>query len=285
MSDLGAFESVFRRALRKRYVYESLELKTVLIISDLEGEAEQAFIKQVESFLARFQSQEGLSVICWGKGDFAPWPQLKTRLRDTAPSLVVSYRMLWTDDILAEKSLGSYIDLLSQDTTFPLLLMPHPKLFNLGEVLKASGSVLVATEHTYEDDPPVNYAVAFAKPDRPLILVHIEDEDTFAYYMKAIEKIPDLDTEIARTTLHDQLLAGPKQYAESVSESLKIHCPYVQVETEIAFGHLITAYRNLIEQHPSDLLVTHTKDDTQLAMHSIGYSLAVEFRQIPVLLI
>jgi hypothetical protein len=41
----------------------------------------------------------------------------------------------------------------------------------------------------------------------------------------------------------------------------------------------------LIEQHEVDLLVLNTKDDDQFAMHGISYALAVELRQIPLLML
>ena len=51
------------------------------------------------------------------------------------------------------------------------------------------------------------------------------------------------------------------------------------------FGHHLFEYRRLIEQHEVDLLVLNTKDEDQLAMHGIAYALAVELRQIPLLML
>ena len=220
-----------------------------------------------------------------GREQFTPWPQLKNRILQINPDLIISYRLLWVEDITAEKSLGTYIDLLSQDTHFPVLVMPHPQLYDMENSLLSPGAVMVATEHAYEDHRQVNMALAFAESEAPLILVHIEDEDTFNYYMEAIAKIPAIDTEVARESLHEQLLAGPIHYAESVVETLREIRSDIRVETQIEFGHLISSYRELMKAHSTDLLVTNTKDDTQLAMHSIGYSLAVEFRETPVLLL
>ena len=38
-------------------------------------------------------------------------------------------------------------------------------------------------------------------------------------------------------------------------------------------------------EHGIDLLVMHTKDEDQLAMHGLAYPLAIELRDIPLLLI
>ena len=44
-------------------------------------------------------------------------------------------------------------------------------------------------------------------------------------------------------------------------------------------------YKKLIEQHEVDLLLLHTKDEDQLAMHGLAYPVTVELRDIPLLLI
>ena len=38
-------------------------------------------------------------------------------------------------------------------------------------------------------------------------------------------------------------------------------------------------------QHEADLLVMHTKDEDQLAMHGLAYPLAIEVRTVPLLLL
>ncbi|MEO0895087.1 MAG: universal stress protein [Bacteroidota bacterium] len=285
MSDLSSFESVFRRALRNRFTYESLDFERILIITDMEKEESDAYADKIRSFLHATIRKDTYHLEVWNHDDYSPWPRMKERIRQHEADLLITYRMLWAQDITVNKSLGSYVDLLSQDTDFPVLVTPHPKLYSMDHILKEEGAVLVATEHVVEDDRMVNFALKFAVPQAPLILVHIEDEDTYKYYMNSIRKIPEISTEAAETTLRDQLLADPIHYAESITEVLKEKRPDITVETYIRFGHLVSAYRELLEKYTADLLVMNTKDDTQLAMHSVGYSLAVEFRQTPVLLL
>jgi ribosome biogenesis SPOUT family RNA methylase Rps3 len=57
------------------------------------------------------------------------------------------------------------------------------------------------------------------------------------------------------------------------------------VEHLVVFGHHLSEYKRLIEQHGVDLLVLNTKDEDQLAMRGIAYALAVELRQIPLLML
>jgi hypothetical protein len=50
-------------------------------------------------------------------------------------------------------------------------------------------------------------------------------------------------------------------------------------------GDRIEEYRRLVEDHRIDLLVLNTMDGDQLAMHGQAYSLAVELRGAPLLML
>ena len=50
-------------------------------------------------------------------------------------------------------------------------------------------------------------------------------------------------------------------------------------------GHRLREYQQLIDEHSVALLVIHTKDEDQLAMHGLAYPLAVELRHTPLLMI
>ena len=59
----------------------------------------------------------------------------------------------------------------------------------------------------------------------------------------------------------------------------------MKVEHLVVFGSHLSEYKRLIEEHEVDLLVLNTKDEDQLAMHGMAYALAVELRQIPLLML
>ena len=59
----------------------------------------------------------------------------------------------------------------------------------------------------------------------------------------------------------------------------------VTIEHVVRFGHRLSEYRSLIEEHEIDLLVLNTKEEDQLAMHGMAYELAVELRHIPLLML
>ena len=50
-------------------------------------------------------------------------------------------------------------------------------------------------------------------------------------------------------------------------------------------GHRLSEYKRLIGEHEVDLLVMNTKDAEQHAMHGMAYPLAVELRDIPLLML
>lgn len=285
MRDLGEFESVFKRALRDEYLYERIEIGTILLITDLESAEMEQYRKRVQEFLAAEFEAGSYEIHCLSRSDWGNWTDLRHHLNDHEPDLVITYRLLRVAHEEIVTSLGVYVDSITQVTDYPVLLLPNPHMKGHESAPRQLGTVLVATEHMYADHSLVNYGIRFTPSDHKLMLCHVEDQDTFDYFMKAIEKIPELDNDIAREKLAEQLVAMPKHYAEAVQQEIQTHQKPITLDSIIAFGHLITNYRDLIAREPVSLLVFTTKDDTQLAMHSLGYSLAVEFRNMPVLLI
>jgi hypothetical protein len=103
--------------------------------------------------------------------------------------------------------------------------------------------------------------------------------------MDAISKIDVIDTETARKRLTEQLLKEPEDYFNSCAELLKQNYPQLVISSLVLFSQLVAEYRHQIESRKLDLLVLSAKDERQHAMHSVAYPLAVELRQIPLLLL
>ena len=64
--------------------------------------------------------------------------------------------------------------------------------------------------------------------------------------------------------------------------------PLFQVKDDlldVSHRDRVDAGERLIEEHEVDLLVMNTKDEDQLAMHGLAYSLAIELRAIPLLML
>jgi hypothetical protein len=72
---------------------------------------------------------------------------------------------------------------------------------------------------------------------------------------------------------------------ESCARGLAAAGVPLTVTDVVAMGHHLREYRRMVEENDVDLLVMHTKDDDQLAMHGLAYPLAIEVRTIPLLLL
>ena len=131
----------------------------------------------------------------------------------------------------------------------------------------------------------VNYALGFTQPGGSCWLTHVESLAAFDHYLDVISKIPEIDTESARELIERQLLKGPHDYIASCRRRLaEQHLPY-EIGELVAMGRRLGEYRRPITEHSVDLLVINTMDDDQLAMHGLAYPLAVELRQIPLLML
>ena len=133
-----------------------------------------------------------------------------------SPDLICTYRNLHHPARDYPYSLGVHVDVMTQATDAPVLLLPHPESSAFQSLDgQAIRSVMAITDRLTGDHRLVNYARLFAPRDGTLWLTHMEDEATWERY----------------------------------------------------------------------LLVLHTKDEDQLAMHGLAYRLTVELREIPLLLL
>lgn len=141
------------------------------------------------------------------------------------------------------------------------------------------------TDHITDDERLVTYAAEFSGPNAHLYLAHIEDESTFARYIDAISKITTIDTQNAETTIRHQLLKHPTDYIDSCRAVLASEYPSLTLDSIVTYGHHLVDYLGYVKDLSINLLVMHGKDDDQLAMHGLSYPLAIELRQIPLLII
>lgn len=199
--------------------------------------------------------------------------------------LICTYRNLHSNAWKFPHSLGEYLDVLIQKTSIAVLLVPHPKAgYAYKHAFEGMNHVMAITDHLAKDHRLVNMAAKFTENNGTLHLAHIEDQVYFERVIEAISKIPTIDTEQAETLIKEKLLEGASDYIASCKSVLKEHCP-IKIKEIVKFGHYLHHYRNHIEKQKINLLVINTKDDDQLAMHGLAYPLAVELRQISLLML
>ena len=284
MTKVDQFESVFRAASKTVFEYESINIDNVLVISDATEAEAAVFAAQVRNFLRVLGDSARWRVV--NGTEFDEVPSLLALVEAERPALICTYRHLHSDSWKWPYTLGEYVDVLTQVTDTPVVVLPHPEAMRASpHALGDTSSVMAMTDHLTGDRHLINYAVRFVEPGGALILTHVEDEVIFDRYIETISRIPSIDTESAEHAIRTQLLREPQDYIQSCRDALGEAGLSVDVETIVTMGRHIREYERLIEEHEVDLLVFNTKEEDQLAMHGLAYSLAIELRQIPLLLL
>jgi hypothetical protein len=276
------FESVFRSAAKDPFAYERVSIQRVLIVTDLEQP--QGFAQSIKSYLAVLGDEPTYEVLA--RSDFDGVPALLECVERARPDLIVAYRNLRSEAWRWPYSLGSNVDVLTQVVPTPVLLVPHPEAGRASHhSMEDTDQVMALADHLEGDASLVNWSVRFTKSGGQLWLAHIEDELAFDRFMEAVARVPEVDTELVREVVHAQLLKQPHDYIRSCREVLAGSGVKLNVHEIVRGGRRLAECKRLVEEHNLDLLVMHTKDQDQLAMHGLAYPLAVEVREIPLLLL
>ena len=286
MSTLDRFESVFNAAAREVFAQQPVEIGRVLLVHDSAEALQDDFLYLAKGFLSVLEARDKPEWELFG-GD-APFSvrEVLNAVEQARPDLVVTYRHLHSAVGEWPHSLGEHVDVLTQATSTPVLVLPHPGRKDLpGHALKNTDRVMAVTDHLAGDHRLVSHAAHFTQDGGTLYLAHVEDDTVFERYIAAIGKIPDLDTDIAREEIRARLVEDPTEYIESCRTGLARGNQHLTVESRVKLGHQLADYRGLVEENEIDLLVMYTKDDEQLAMHGIAYPLAVELRTTPLLML
>ena len=283
MPTLDQFESVFKSAIKPIFQHTEPPIERSLLITDLAQDKVKEFSGLVQQLLSHQQIAEWEII----SGDqYHSTIDLLSLLEDRAVDLICCYRNLHSQAWQHPHSLGSHLDVLIQKTSTPVLVLPHPQAgYAYQHAYDNIQQVLAMTDHMTDDDRLVSYAAKFTASNGHLHLVHIEDDIIFTRYMEAISKIVTIDTQSAEVALRHQLLKYPREYIDSCKTDLESRYPHMTVENIVTFGRRLREYLDYVDELNIDLLVIHGKDEDQLAMHGLSYPLAIELRQIPILVI
>ena len=277
------FESIFKRADKARFAYRRPEIRRVTLVTDVNATGTAVLLKRVQQFLAVLET-ESPEWHTLGEGDYDRKSDLLERLLEHQADLIVTSRNLRQSDKNTPHSLGVYLDTLTQATQAPVLVLPDTQHRGEGAMTQTA-SVMVATDHLVGDARLISHAVRFTQAAGQVHLCHVEDDAAFAYYLDAISKIPAIDTALAEQALREQLLKQPADYIAHCIEVLHSHGLTATLHAHVLMGHRLRDFRRLIDDHSCDLLVLNTKDEDQQAMHGLAYPIAVEFRDIPLLML
>ena len=285
MTNLDQFESVFKSADKAVYKYDRPTFDRVLLVTDLNKADAAGIADRVRSFLTAIDEAGTRWDTLYGD-DFGSVQALLENIEKQKPDLIVTYRHLHSEAWKWPHSLGEYLDVMTQATSVPVMVLPHPDAQRaLPHSIKDTDRVMAITNHLTGDNQLINMALAFTKPGGTCWLTHVESQPVFERYMDAVSKIPGIDTDIAREALGEQLLKEPRDFIAACRVAIDAQGLPVRIEEVVAMGRRVDEYGELIAKREIDLLVLHTKDDDQLAMHGAAYALAVELRGIPLLML
>ena len=286
MLKVDEFESVFRSAIKETYHHQDIKIKSVLLVTDLDADATESLLNRVKVFCQNLGQPQNIDWNTANRNDFKSAEDLLELINRSTMDLIVTYRNLHSETWRHPFSLGEHLDVMLQMTKIPVLVIPHPKA-GYGRVtgLDKCNSVVVVSDHMVNDHHLVQYGLAFIDELGSFYLSHIEDQFYFDHVIEAISKIPTIDTEDAKQKLGRQLLKGPTEYIQSVKTELDKLNRSIEVTSIVEFGHQLKDYLKHIDEKKVHLLVINTKDGDQMAMHGLAYPLAVEVRQIALLML
>jgi len=286
MTTVDQFESMFRSASHELFKLERIDIVSVLVVTDRDEPGARRFGDRLREFLKVLGADDKVRWREVKGSEFQTAGELLALVDSAAPDIICTYRNLHSGAWRWPYSLGTHVDLLTQHTDLPVMLLPHPEAERSAQhATQNTDTVMAIADHLTGDHRLVNYALRLTENGGTLWLTHVEDKVTFERYMEVISKIPTIDTDQARETVRERLLKEPQDYIDNCVEVLQAAGTQVKVEHLVVFGHHLFEYKRLIEQHEVDLLVLNTKDENQLAMHGMAYALAVELRQIPILML
>ncbi len=286
MTNIDQFESIFKSAAKTPFEFVPVHTRSMLLVMDAEGDTVDWYRARVERFLKSMGDRAPADIYVLERGELGTVSGLLEAVDRYAVDLVCTYRNLRIPATEHPYSLGVYVDVLSQVASAPLLLLPRPEVLeHQDDLLQNTREVMAVTDNLTGDHRLVNYAAHFTAAGGKLILSHIEDMIVFERYMDVISKLPAIETETARHDVLEQLLKEPRDYIASCRKALEEANHRVDVGEIVRLGKRLDDYKALIAELGIDLIVLHTKDADQLAMHGYAYPLAVELRTVPLLLL
>ena len=283
MDHIDEFESMFRRAERESYEYATVPIESVVFITDQSSDESERRRQEVQEFLPLLKNVNSWREITTDQ--YSNVSELLTKIDEHQTDLVITYRHLQEQSLVPQHSLGVYLDVLSQVATIPVLVLPgtsaHPKPLS-GHVCDR---VMVVADHISGDNGLINYGSRMCPDGGTLWLCHVEDDAIFERYMRIIERIPQIASEEARGLIETTLLKEAQDYIDICTAELQEARPSVSFEGRVTRGHFLKQYTELIQSGEINLLVTNTRDEDQLAMHGMAYSLSVELIDTAMLLL
>ena len=185
----------------------------------------------------------------------------------------------------AHFGLGVYVEVLTQSADVPVMVVPRLRDEAFEKATEKLEDVMLVTDYLAGDDRLVNWAVHFVNNSGSLFFTNVESQFEFERYMAVISRIPSIETELAEQEIRGELLKEAEDYIQRCRQVLAEVKPNLRTETSTTIGYPLATYRDMLHQHHHEMLVIESKDEKQVAMRGLAYTMAVEFSDIAMLLI
>jgi hypothetical protein len=281
MSSIDQFESVFRSAVKTQYQPRSYPIRDILLLTDLSADEDRTFLTQVSCLFEGIIPLPKITLL--PKEKSSDLSVLLESIKQVNPDLICTYRNLHGQTANFPYILGDHIEVLTQVTNIPILLLPTYQQLSLP--IKPIHKIMAITDQLFNKPELIDAALHIIQHPGSLILAHVEDDRQFDIYMQRIAKIPEINTDLAKDKLTEQIFKEAQEYIDSCQTAIAKQHHDIQVYAEIQMGHHLQTYVALVAQHQVDLLVMNTKDQEQLAMHGLSYPLAIELSHLPLLML
>lgn len=286
MSEIDQFESVFRAAFHEPFKYEHKTISSILFLGDLGADALASTFERVTKMLDPVFTKDHPQFSYIQVKPENTTQDILNNIEAQQADLIITYRNLYSNAWQFPHSLGEQLDVLIQRTSMPVLVIPHPlSEYSSGHAMQNTDRVMVLSDHLNTENHLTSIAADFTHPNGELSLFHFEDQIAFDRVISTISKIPAINTDTAKFAIKEQLAVESHQYMDSCQAKLKDTHPNITIKKQCIFGKLLESIKEFIQVNKIDLLVMNTKDQDQLAMHGLSYPIAVEIRQIPILMI
>ena len=103
--------------------------------------------------------------------------------------------------------------------------------------------------------------------------------------MTAIERIPELNSQVARTTLKRELMQEADRFLQHCQLTLQQYRPDLSVQYSVDMTRVQHGYLSWLEQTKPDLIVLDTLDATRALNRGIAGALSLQFTDLPFLLL
>jgi hypothetical protein len=281
---LDQFASLFKSADKPTMIHDDIVVKKLIVVGDESVGNIDSHLESVRKFASILERDEpewqALAVTTTSAVS-----SLRDVIRGVGPDLIIAHRDLGETSRRTERSLGVILDELLWDSPTPVLILPDDE--NGKAVIPATppGKLMIATDHLTGDNVLVDYGARLTPEDGTLVMAHIEDDGVFEHYMREIERIPEIESSIARERIRERLLDTPKNYVASCIAVLREAGLSVHIEDVIRFGHRVRDYERLVDEHGIELLCLHAHWDDAPARLGMAYMIATRCRRLPLLFV